>query len=167
MAQLGVRTCTVELAADHKCGVQTRFRQYAGHQTGGGGFAVSTRNRDALLKAHQLRKHQRARHHGNFARTGLQHFRVVRLHGRGSNHHVRCLHVGCIVPHESLNTQCLQPLQSGALRQVRAGDGIAEVVQDLCNTTHPRATQAHKMDVLNGVFHAASSSHAATTSRVA
>ena len=123
---------------------------------------MSARNGNALLEAHQLSQHQGARHHRNLARTRFDHFGVVGFDGGGSHHHIDPLHMGRIVAHKGLDPQRLQTLQRGTVRQVRARDAIAEVVQHLGNTTHSRATETHKVDVLNGVFHAAISSHAAT-----
>src|SRR3546814_4738021 len=47
----------------------------------------------------------------------------------------------------------LQALQRGAVRLVRARDGVAQVEQHLGNARHADAAKADKVDVLNGVFH--------------
>ena len=66
-AQFGIGACAVQSTANHKRGVQACFSQNAGHQAGGGGFAVGPCNGHALLHAHQFSQHDRTGHHWNMA----------------------------------------------------------------------------------------------------
>ena len=104
-AQLGIGTGAVQAATNHKGGVQPGLRQHAGHQAGGGGFAVGAGNRNALLQAHQFRQHQRARHHWNTPGPCGHDFGVVCLHSSGGDHRVGGGHIGFGMAHIGLNAQ--------------------------------------------------------------
>jgi hypothetical protein len=57
--------------------------------------------------------------------------------------------------------------RSVALSARSEPETVAQVVQHLGDAAHARAADADEVDVADGVLHAASSSHAATISRVA
>jgi hypothetical protein len=53
------------------------------------------------------------------------------------------------------DAQTGEATQGRAVGQVGARNGVAQVVQDFGNAGHARAANADKVDVLDGVFHAA------------
>ena len=124
-------------------------------------------NGDAGFKAHQLGQHQGAGHDGDFLRPRGHHFRIVSAHRRRGDDDLRPGNVLCGVANKGGNAQGLQVLQGGTVGQVRPRDGVAQVVQHFGNAAHARAANADEVNVLNGVFHRASSWQAATTAAVA
>ena len=166
-AQPRVGARAVQAPANHKSWVQTSLGQHAGHQAGGGGFAVGARNGNALFEAHQLGEHQGARHHWDVQFACAQHLGVAGLHGRGSDHRIGPRHMRRVVAYVGLYAQRGQAAQGGAVSQVRARDGVAQVVQYFGNAGHARTAYAYKVDALHSVFHGASSSQAATMAWVA
>ena len=152
-AELGVGAGAVQAPADDESGVQPALGQHAGHQAGGGRLAVRAGDRDALLQAHQLGQHHRARHDGNLALARGEHLGVVGLHRRGRDHRVGAGDVAVRVAHVGLDAQPLQTAQRRAVGQVRAGDLVALVAQHLGDAGHAGAADADEMNVLDGVFH--------------
>ncbi len=152
-AELGVRARAVQAPADDESGVQPALGQHAGHQAGGRRLAVRAGDRDALLQAHQLGQHHRARHDGNHALAGGEHLGVVGLHCRGRDHRVGADDVAVRVAHVGLDAQRLQAAQRRAVVQVRAGDLVALVAQHLGDAGHAGAADADEMNVFDGVFH--------------
>src|SRR6185369_11607608 len=147
---------------------QPAFGQDAGYQTGGGRLAVRTGYGYALLQAHELGQHHRARHHWNLALARGHHFGVVRLHGSGSDDRVGADHMTGRVAQVGLDSQTFQASQRGAVREIRTRDQVAQVAKHFGNARHAGAADANKVNVLDGVFHGlASSSHALTISAVA
>src|SRR5690606_9526223 len=118
-------------------------------------------------EAHQLGQHQRARHEGNLLGARGQHLGVVGRHGGGGHDDVGTLDVLGHVADAGGDAQALEPLQHRAVDEVGARAVIAEVLQHFGNAAHARAADADEMDVVDGVLHAASSSHARTTASVA
>ncbi len=153
-AELRIRAGAVQAAADHEGRVQARRVEHARHEAGGGGLAVRAGNRDALLQAHQLGQHERARHHGNALLARGQHFGVVRLHGGGGDDRVRAVDVRGGVAHEGADAQAREPSQRGAVGQVGAGDLVAQVQQHFGDAAHARAADADEVDVTDCVLHA-------------
>src|SRR6185369_17324448 len=113
--ELGVGTRAVQATADDEGRVQPAFGQDAGYQTGGGRLAVRTGYGYALLQAHELGQHHRARHHWNLALARGHHFGVVRLHGSGSDDRVGADHMTGRVAQVGLDSQTFQASQRGAV----------------------------------------------------
>ena len=58
-----VGTSRQQAATNDEGGIEATLGEYARHQRGGGRLAVSARDGDATLHAHQLGEHQGTRHH--------------------------------------------------------------------------------------------------------
>ena len=166
-AQARIRASAVEAPANHKGGVQSGLAQHAGHQAGGGGFAVRARNGNATLETHELSQHECARHDGDVFGACCHHFGVVGLHRSGRDHRISTCDVVGGVANVGAHAQRCQALQGRAVCQVRTRDDVAQVVQHFGNAGHARTTQAYKVNVTDGVFHADKASQLATTSRTA
>ncbi|TXT39836.1 MAG: Uncharacterized protein FD135_1845 [Comamonadaceae bacterium] len=153
LAQAGIGPGAVQTPANHKGRIETGLGQHAGHQAGGGGFAVGTGNRNAVFQAHQLGQHQSPRYHRNAVVPGRDDFRVVSLHGGRGDHRIGPLDVLCRMANAGANTQTGQALQGGAVSLIGAGNGVVQVEQNLGNARHADTTDADKVDVFDGVFH--------------
>jgi hypothetical protein len=114
---------------------------------------VGAGNGNALLEAHQFGQHQRARHHRNAPLARGQHFGVVGLHGGGRDHGIGTHQRGCRMAHMVCGYPApARRLQRGAVGQVRAGDGVAQVEQHLGNARHAGAADADEVDVAMACF---------------
>ncbi len=155
LAQRRVGASRVELAADHEGRVDSGFGQHAGDQRGGGGLAVSAGDGDAAAQPHQLGQHHGARHDRHMARARGQHLGVVALYGGGGDDRVGAGDMRGLMTDMDADAQFGQPARHGAVGLIGAGDGVAEVVQDLGDAAHAGTTDADEMDVLDRVLHAA------------
>ena len=79
--ELGIGAGRIQPATDNEGRIDAAFCQHTGDQTGGRGFAVGAGNGDALLQAHQLSQHERARHDRDSLFPGGHDLRVVFLDG--------------------------------------------------------------------------------------
>jgi hypothetical protein len=71
---------------------------------------------------------------------------VVRLDGRGDDHHLGVLQVLGRVSDGHVHAQRAQPPHVGVLRQVAALGVVAQVVQDLGDARHADAADADEVD---------------------
>ena len=81
-----VRAGRVQAPADDEGRIEPALGEHARDQAGGGGLAVRAGDRDALLQAHQLGEHQRARHDRDALRARRDDLGLSALH-RGGDHH--------------------------------------------------------------------------------
>src|SRR6266481_6953851 len=103
---------------------------------------------DSVFQAHQLGKHLGARNHGNFHFVRFDDFGVVRLHGRGSHHHVRAVGIGSLVAFIDRGAEILETLGDRGRFGVRARHGIAERQEHLGDAAHANTANAYQMDAL-------------------
>ena len=118
---------------------------------------------DALFQAHQLGQHLCTRHNRDTRFTCGDHFRVICLHGSGNDNRVCANDVGCLMAEQNLGTERAQALGCRTGLQVGTADTIAKVQQHFGDAAHTRATDADKVQMMNLVFHAASSSQIVAT----
>src|SRR5881397_920066 len=78
---------------------------------------------------------------------------VVARDGRGVDDHVRALDVRRLVADEHLRAKGLQALDGLAATNVRAGDAVPEIQQDLGDPRHPGAADADEVDLLVALKH--------------
>jgi hypothetical protein len=96
-AEARVRAGAVEAAADDEGRVDAGLGQHAGDQRRRRRLAVRAGDRDALLQAHQLGQHHRARHHRDALGARGDHLGVVALHGGRRDDRLRIGDVGRVV----------------------------------------------------------------------
>ena len=113
--QLRVRSDAVQTPANDKRGVQPGFRQHAGGQTRGRGFAMGTRYGYPVAKPHEFREHFRPGYHRDFPGYRGVKLWIGGLDGRGHHHDLGTLDVGGGM---SLKNACAQSLQATGSRVV-------------------------------------------------
>ena len=87
----------VDAAADDKRGIEMRRGKHGSYHRSCGGFAVGASDGDAVFQTHQFREHFGARNNRDFPIVGFDHFRIVRLHRRGSDDDVCAIGVQSLV----------------------------------------------------------------------
>ena len=126
---------------------------------------------DAVLEAHQLGEHLRARHHRDVTLARGDHLGVVGLHRGGHHDHVGGVHVGGIMAAHDARTHLLQAPGRGVVAEVRAAHTVTLVGQHLGDAAHARTADADEVDVSDLVFHfaspPASSAHTCATATAA
>ena len=120
LAQVGIGARAVELAANDESGVQARFGQHAGNQTGGSGFAVRARNGNTFAETHQFGQHERAGNHRNVSGSRRHDFGVISPDGSGGNQHVCALDIFGGMTRKRAHAQIGQAAGGLAGRQVRS-----------------------------------------------
>jgi len=151
--QTCVRSGSVQFAANHKGRIKAGRFQNAGGQARRRGLAVRAGNRDALLEAHQLGQHLRARHHRNLAGARRDHFRVVFFHCTGNHHHIGASNMFSGMPLRHACAGRSQALGRRIAAQIRAAHLETEIEQDLGNAAHADTANAYEMNVFDFVFH--------------
>ena len=81
--------------------------------------------------------------------VGFADFRIFRRNGGTGDHNLGGRYVFGAVSFKDRRAQAGQSLRDGRTLQVRAGNFIAEVQQDLGNAAHADAADAHEMNALN------------------
>ena len=137
--QLGIAANAVDQTTDDKGGIQARLGEDIGNQAGGGGLAVSTRDRDTVAIAHQFRQHFRPGHHRNTRRTGGKHFRVLFVYRARADHHIGAADVALGMTDIHPDPPRLESTGNGTGADIGAGNLIAQVHQHLGNTAHTGA----------------------------
>ena len=118
---------------------------------------------DAVLQAHQLGQHLGARDDRDLPAPRLGHLRVVGLDGAREDHDVRALDVLRRVAQVDLSPPSSSSRRVAApAREIRAGDPVAQVQQDLGDAAHPDAADPDEMH-LPDFLHAISSSTSSAT----
>ena len=84
LAQARVGIGRQQTPADHERRIEAAFGEHRGDEAGRRRLAVRAGDRDALLQAHQLGEHQRARHHRDAALARRDDFGIV---GRDRGRH--------------------------------------------------------------------------------
>ena len=118
----------------------------AGDQRGGGGLAVRAGDGDAAFQPHQLGQHLGAPHHRQALRARGDQFGIVALDGGGHHHHVGAVEVLGLVADGDLDALVAQALDVGAVGDVRAVHGVAEIGQHLGDAAHADAADADEVD---------------------
>src|SRR5690606_21948247 len=145
-AQAGVAAGAVEQAANHEGGLPARFAVDAGHQAGGGGFAVGAGHRHTGAKAHQLGQHFGPAHHRNAQIPRRQQLGVVGTDGGGDHHYAGSGHLLGLVAQVDGGAHGRQPIGDRVMGDIGAGNGIAFVDQHFGNTAHTGTADADKVD---------------------
>lgn len=162
----GVGASAVELAtANHKRRVQTRFGQHAGHRL----RVVVVLPWAPAIAMPCLKRISSASISARGTTSFL--FGERRLRGCHPAPQWRSLRRRLrprYRQHDPTKVLIPRPARRRSVlyRRVGARNHIAQVILSLCNTAHAGAANADKMNVMNGVFHAANSPQAATTLRV-
>ena len=153
MAELGIGADAVQPPADHDGRIETAARQYRADHRSGGGLAVRTADRDAVLHAHQFGQHVGARNHRHAGGTrGLQ-FGVLLAHRGRVHHQLRIRDVGGVVTDHHAAAEPHQPVGGLARAQIAARDLIAEIDQHLGDPGHSGAADADQVDVTRSPVH--------------
>src|SRR6266849_109752 len=142
------RARLVDLPANHKRGVKMRCGQHRSDDRSGSRFAMSAGHGDSVFQAHQLRKHFRARNHGNFHLVRFDDFWVIRLHGGGSHDTLRAIGVGGFVTLVDRRAEVLEALGDGGRLSVRAGHGIPKREKYFGDAAHADATNTDEVNPL-------------------
>ena len=148
-AQLGVAADTVDQAADHERGVQTRLGEDIGNQAGSRGFAMGAGHSDAVAIAHQLCQHLGPGHHRNTGGPGCDHLGVELVHCAGADHHIGAADVFRGVADKHPYAPCLEPAGHRARAEVGSGHLIPKVDQHLGNTAHARTADTNHVNPAN------------------
>ena len=119
-AQASIGTRTVEQAADDEGRIPFGFGIDARNQTGGGGLAMGTGNRDPMTITHQLSQHLGATHDRDALLTGRHHLGIVALDRRRHHDHTGTRHMAGLMADEDGGPQLAQPLSHRIGRNVRA-----------------------------------------------
>src|SRR3989344_990026 len=107
-----------------------------------------------LAPAHQLGEHDGAGHHGHALGTRGDDLGVVALDGGRGDHGFGAFDVRGVMTDLDDDAQRGEATRGRAVRLVGARHRVAEVVQDLGDAAHAGSSDAHEMDVLDGVLHA-------------
>src|SRR5581483_11496349 len=121
-------------------------------QAGGSRLAMRAGNGDAAAETHQLTQHFRARNHRNARFAGGDQFGIVELDRARRDHDIRIADMRGGMADAHVDTKLTQALRRRRFAAIRAGHGIAEVVQHLGDAAHAHAANADEM-------HAAESAH--------
>ena len=114
----------------------------------GGGFAVAAGDGDAVFQTHQFGKQLAARDDGNLQAPGFLHFGILLIDRRTDDQSARAGYVGGIVPLEDVGAQGGQPVGDRRQLEIRAGNGIAKVEQNLGDTAHADSPYPREMQML-------------------
>ena len=124
LAQPRVGAGGIEPTTDDEGRVHRALGEDAGHQRGGGGLAVGAGDGNALLEAHQLGQHLRARHDRDVTLTRGHHLGVVVLDRGGHHQHIRVVHIRCGVTTHHARAHLLQAGSGGIDAEVGAAHRI-------------------------------------------
>ena len=119
LAEPRVRIRRQEAPADDERRIETAFGQHRRDEARGRRLAVRAGDRDALLQAHELGQHQRARHDGNppFARG--DDFRVVRRDRRRHDDRIGAGNVRRVVADRHRDAESREARRDGARGEIR------------------------------------------------
>ncbi len=146
LAQPGVGAVGVDDAAVDHGRVHVRGLQHGGDHGGGGGLAVRAADGDGPAQAHQLGQHLGPAHHGDQPGAGGHDLRVVAADRGGGDDDLRRAEVGGVVPDRDRDAALAQAADVGAVGDVAALHGVAEVVQHLRDAGHADAADADEVD---------------------
>ncbi len=136
----------IQQPANHIGRIQPACIQHRSHQTGGGGFAMRARNRNAITEAHQLSQHLGTTNHRNTLCLCLKKFGVIRCNGGRNDHHIGTMHPLGLMPDPHLRSQLAQTAHRGRLAHIAAANHVIQIQQHLGNTAHAHATDADEMN---------------------
>ena len=147
-SQLGIAPEGVEPPANYHGGIVAGMDQDSRNHRSGGGLAVAPGYGDAVFEPHELGQHFGSRNHRNLPLLGLENFYVVGTDSRRDHHDIGVGNIVGRMRRKDLSSQGLQPLRDSARLEIRAGDLVAQIEQELSNATHPDAADSHEMNPL-------------------
>ncbi len=149
LADAGIGADGVNTAADDDRGVEPSGGEHGGDHRGGGGLAMHAGDGDAVLEAHQFGEHFGTGDYRNVAGVGGGDFGVVACDGGTGDDDVSAGDVFGAMALEGERAECGEAMGDGRGLEVRAGNLIAEVQQDLGDAAHADAADAYEMNALN------------------
>jgi len=118
---------------------------------------VGPGHRDALLQAHELCEHQRARHDRNALRLAATTSKLSGFTAEDTTTaSAEAMFVGPVAQYDFCPQVC-QPLGRCVGCEVRTAHFVAQVEQDLRDAAHARASDPDEVNPFDFVFHFASS----------
>ena len=117
-------------------------RQHRGRRR----LSVGPGHREAVLQAHQLAEHLRARDHRDLLPICSDNLNVVIPDCCGANHDMHAVDVARQMADEDVPTEAAQALHYRGLLHIGARDLISKVQQQLGDAGHSAAADANKMD---------------------
>jgi len=114
---------------------------------------VHPRDGDAVLESHQLREHFCAGYDWDVQAAGFDDFGILLSDGGTDDDHFGTGYVLRAVSLEDCGAQAGETLRSGRILEIRPGDSVAEVEQNLGDTAHADATDTDEMNPLNSSEH--------------
>ncbi len=106
------------------------------------------RDRDAVFQSHQLGEHLGALDDGNLAYARFDDLGIPIVHRRAGHDYAGADDVSRSMALEDGCSESAQTICGCRPAQIRAGDGVAEIEQNLCDSAHPDAANSYKMNSL-------------------
>ena len=156
LAEPRVRVRRQEPAADHERRIEAAFGQHRRDQARRRRLAVRAGDRDALLQAHQLGQHQRARHDRNAASRAPRRPRGCRARPRSTRRPRRRRRRSPPRGRSATATPSrARRARDRARGEIGAGDLVALRREHLGDAAHAGAADADEVDALDLVLHRA------------
>ena len=154
LAEPRVRVRGQQPPADDERRIEPAFGEHRGDEARRRRLAVRAGDRDALLQAHQLGQHQRARHDGNAALARGDDFRVVGAPPRSTRRRRRRRATFAAAwPIAIVDAEPRETARHRALGEIGARHAIALRREHLGDAAHAGAADADEVHALDLVLH--------------
>ena len=148
LSENGIGADTFQFSADHHCWVQAAFCQDGSDDRSGRCFAMGAGNRNAVLQAHQFSQHFCPWNYRNRRLAGRLDFRIFRIDGRRNHHHIGTFNMLGRMLFKYCAPQAFEAVGNIRFFDVGTRYLVAQVQQQLSNTAHADAADAHKMNMV-------------------